>query len=297
MTLALNRKSCAVLKQATNDLINFGVRPFDILKQYKCGKIKKLDHIDLIEVAPLSASLKMYAGRLHCRKMQDLPFHPDKILTKDQIDIIRLYCVNDLDNTILLYESLQTELKLRDEMTTSYGLDLRSKSDAQIAEAVIRTSLEKRGSGKLQRPIITPGRIYHYHAPRFLKYESPLMQWVLNLVTTTPFITSDSGKVKLPEILSNTPIKIGLSTYKLGIGGLHSTEKTQAYHSDDDYIIKDVDVESYYPSSFKHFMKIRKQIYNRERIEKERLEAERKEKEAKTFLIAPGSLNKACPWF
>jgi hypothetical protein len=62
----------------------------------------------------------------------------------------------------------------------------------------------------------------------------------------------------------------------------------------------EIGVESYYPSSFKYFNKLRKQVYNRERIEKERLakeEVERREKEAKTFLITPGSLNKACPWF
>ena len=65
----------------------------------------------------------------------------------------------------------------------------------------------------------------------------------------------------------------------------------------------EIGVESYYKNSFKHFNNLRKQIFNRERIEKERLEfirqkeeAERKEKEAKTFLIAPGSLNKTCPW-
>lgn len=65
----------------------------------------------------------------------------------------------------------------------------------------------------------------------------------------------------------------------------------------------EIGVESYYKNSFKHFNNLRKQIFNRERIEKERLEfirqkeeADRKEKETKTFLIAPGSLKKDCPW-
>lgn len=61
----------------------------------------------------------------------------------------------------------------------------------------------------------------------------------------------------------------------------------------------EIGVESYYKNSFKHFNNLRKQAFNRERIEKERLELIRLEeeaREAKTFLIAPGSLNKACPW-
>ncbi|CAB4169054.1 hypothetical protein UFOVP1516_9 [uncultured Caudovirales phage] len=246
LSLALNCKPCKILKQATDDIIQLGLRTNDILKNYKCGKLK-VDHIDLIEVSPLSASLKMYAGRLHCHKMQDLPFHPDKTLNPEQIAITRLYCINDLDNTILLNDSLKTELELRYEMSNTYNVDLRSKSDAQIAEAVIRTSLQKRGSGRIQKPVMTPGRIYHYQAPRFLKFQSPLMQWVLNLITTTPFVTSEYGKVGLPEIIANAPITMGITSYKMGIGGLHSKEKSVAYKANDEYMIKDVDVESYYP--------------------------------------------------
>lgn len=246
LSLALNCKPCKVLKQATDDIIQLGLRANDILKNYKCGKLK-VDHIDLIEVAPLSASLKMYSGRLHCHKMQDLPFHPDKTLNPEQIAITRLYCVNDLDNTILLNESLKTELELRNDMSNTYKVDLRSKSDAQIAEAVIRTSLQKRGGGRIQKPVMTPGRIYHYQAPRFLKFESPLMQWVLKLITTTPFVTSEFGKVGLPEVIGNAPITMGTSSYKMGIGGLHSKEKSMSFKANDEYMIKDVDVESYYP--------------------------------------------------
>lgn len=246
LSLALNKKSCKILKQATDEIIQLGFRPNDILKNYKCSKLK-IDHIDLIEVSPLSASLKMYSGRLHCRKMQDLPFHPDKILNPNQISITRLYCINDLDNTILLHNSLKVELELRCEMIKTYEVDLRSKSDAQIAEAVIRKSLQKKGGVRIQKPVITPGRIYNYQAPSFLKYESPLMQWALKLITTTPFVTSEKGKVTLPAIIGEAPITLGTTSYKMGIGGLHSKEKTISYKANKDYIIKDVDVESYYP--------------------------------------------------
>ena len=246
LTLALNGKSCKIMKQATDEIILYNLRPNDLLKNYKCGKLKA-DHIDLIEVAPVTGSLKMYSGRLHCRKMQDLPFSPDKTLSFNQIAITRLYCINDLDNTLILYDSLKTELELRGEMSATYKLDLRSKSDAQIAEAVIRSELQKKGSGRIQRPVITPGRIYFYKAPRFLKFESPLMKWALELITTTPFVTSEKGKVGLPEIIGNAPIKIGSTSYKMGIGGLHSKEKTISFKANDEYIIKDVDVESYYP--------------------------------------------------
>jgi len=61
----------------------------------------------------------------------------------------------------------------------------------------------------------------------------------------------------------------------------------------------EIGVDSYYKNSFNHFMKLRKQVFNRERIEKERLEMIRVEEEVekkRKYLITPGSLNKDCPW-
>jgi hypothetical protein len=62
----------------------------------------------------------------------------------------------------------------------------------------------------------------------------------------------------------------------------------------------EIGVESYYKNSYNHFMKLRKQTNDKKRIEKERLERIRLEEEVvrkRKYLITPGSLNKACPWF
>jgi len=282
LTLALAGRNCAVLKQATNDLIQYGIRPYDILKNYKVKKIKKLDHIDLIEVAPLSANLKLYGGRLHCHKMQDLPFHPDKLLSPEQIAITRLYCVNDLDNTELLYNSLRTELELRDELSAKYGIDLRSKSDAQIAEAVIKSDLSKRGMGKINIPEVVPKVFFYYKAPEFIKFQH---LDILERLANNPFFIKDNGKpaacyyadfidwgdkslrlspdgewVRKPKDWVYKPIIINGTQYTMGIGGLHSVEKSISYYSNEEYTLKDVDVESYYPRTILNLKLFPKQI-------------------------------------
>src|SRR5512135_2187386 len=61
------------LKNVTNFIIKENWRTQDVEKAYHF-KMGEINHIDLIEVAPLSASLKTYGGRLHSPKMQDLPF-------------------------------------------------------------------------------------------------------------------------------------------------------------------------------------------------------------------------------
>lgn len=130
------------------------MKPWDIEREYKF-KIPKpweIDHIDLIEVAPGKASLKLYNGRLHGRRMQDLPYPPDAVLTPEQIDETYKYCGNDLDATLLLWESLSEQIKLREGMSREYGIDLRSKSDAQVAEAVIKREVKRILGRDVKRP-------------------------------------------------------------------------------------------------------------------------------------------------
>jgi hypothetical protein len=78
--LALAGKSNAQLQHATEEIILRNARPADVLRMYKVKALKS-NHIDLIEVAPLRASLKIYSGRLHCPRMQDLPFLPGTVLS------------------------------------------------------------------------------------------------------------------------------------------------------------------------------------------------------------------------
>ena len=143
--MALAGKPTALLKHATNQIILEGWRGSDVLKQYKVRTPKGIDHIDLIEVAPLRASLKIYGGRLHVPRMQDLPFHPDTVLSPEQIACVRWYNINsDLTSTAFLHECLRDHLDLRTTLSNESGIDLRSKSDAQIAEAVIAEEMTRR---------------------------------------------------------------------------------------------------------------------------------------------------------
>jgi len=245
--LALAGKPNALLKHATNQIILEGARPSDVLKQYKVKKLQ-VDHIDLIEVAPLRASLKIYGGRLHAPKMQDLPFHPETFLSEEQIAIVRWYCVNDLTNTAILHESLKEQISLRETLSAEYGVDLRSKSDAQIAESVIAQEIEKLNGCRVQRPTIEPGTRYRYRVPTFIKYESPLMNWALDIVRQADFIVSEDGNIGMPAELKELKLQIAGGIYRMGIGGLHSSEQCTAHKADDHTIIVDRDVTSYYPA-------------------------------------------------
>lgn len=248
--LALAGCNTDQIKEASDSIIVAGQRTSDVLKLFgaaETAKQTKIDHIDLIEVAPLRGSLKTYAGRLHCPKMQDLPFHPSTILSFDQMTITRWYCVNDITNTAYLRECLREHIDLRYKLSAEYKTDLRSKSDAQIAEAVIGNEIQRRTRQRPQKPKIEVGTSYKYKRPDFIKFETPLLNWMMQTVENANFVVAEHGAVELPEEIKALHLQIGSGVYRMGIGGLHSSESTQAHVTDEEFILIDKDVTSYYP--------------------------------------------------
>lgn len=246
-SMALAGCSIGSMKEATNRMI-VGKEPWrNVLRSYKV-KCIEVDHIDLIEVAPLQASLKVYGGRMHTRQMQDLPFHPDKHLSEPQKVITRYYCIaKDLPSTALLRETLDQQISLRIEMGKQYGLDLRSKSDAQIAEHVITSEVGALNGKRPGRPTIPPGTVYRYKAPAYLKFESALLDWALQVVNRAKFIVSEDGSIYTPPEIEELLLPINSSTYQMGIGGLHSTEKKTSHYEDETHELYDIDVTGFYP--------------------------------------------------
>lgn len=245
--LAIAGKSLQELKEATNRIIIEGWRGYEVLKEMKVKNLK-VNHIDLIEVAPLQASLKVYGGRLHVPRMQDLPFHPDTVLSPEQIAIVRWYNVNsDLTSTGFLYECLKEHIHLRETLSNEIGIDLRSKSDAQIAEAVISEEIFRRTRNRPEKPYIEIGTVYKYKIPSFIEYRTPMMNRMLHTIATANMIVDETGSIAMPEEIKNLKLDINGSIYRMGIGGLHSTEVKSTYSSGNDYFLLDKDVTSYYP--------------------------------------------------
>jgi len=253
LALALAGRSCEQLKFAANQIIGEQAKPWQVLKSAKVKKLN-INHIDLIEVCPLDGSLKLYGGRLHTPYMQDLPFPEDMVLTEDHITIVRHYCLKkDLTSTAFCFVNLREQIELRQAMSERYGMDLRSKSDAQIAEAVINGELQRINFAEPERPQIAPGTRYHYITPAFIRFQTPMLNRLLVQIQGWEFFVSESGYVELPVDPStgkawNLQVQIADATYTIGIGGLHSNEQVASHKADAQTQIFDRDVASYYPS-------------------------------------------------
>jgi hypothetical protein len=282
IALALMGAKNTLLKRANDDIILSRLRYWEFEERYGAAMPEFVDHIDLMEVSPGSPnhpSLKLYAGRLHSRRMQDLPFDPDQRLSDEQMAQVRSYHGNDLAVTRDFYLELRPQIELRAKMSERYGIDLRSKSDAQVAEAVIRTEIERREGRRVYKPDIVRG-MFRFTAPGYIRFANRELQALLLGIQQAPFVVGPDGVVRAPEILQGAAVVIGQGVYRIGIGGLHSSEKRAVHRSDDEYVLLDRDVTSYYPNIIlggrlypKHLGPVFLEVYNE--IYQERVAAKR----------------------
>lgn len=248
--LALNGAGAAEIKAAANRIITERLKWWDAARELGVFIPHDLDHIDLIEPNPaVMQGLKVLNGRLHGPKMQDLPYHHEAVLTHEQMDQVEAYCGNDLDATARLFAALEEPIEMRVQIGAQYGLgDIRSKSDAQVGEAIIKDQFQKITGRKPVRDSVPPGTTFQYPVPDCLRFETDYMKALLEDVRNTVFKVNKDGRVTMPKALDGRYVELGHSVYKMGIGGLHSTEANRSIHADAEHDLVDADVASQYPS-------------------------------------------------
>ena len=247
LAMALTGAECSKIKDVADAIIVGKKKYWEIYREYGLTQFE-IDHIDLIEVAPGQVGLKQYGGRLHAPTLQDLPIEPGASIAPEQRASLRAYCANDLALTEQLYRQLLPQIELRARMTREYGIDLRSKSDAQIAEAVIKQEVEARTGSKLRRAALSPDTRLTNTPPAWIEFASRPLREIYDVVREGDYRIDPLGSPLMPDTMLDATVTIGASVYRLGIGGLHSSETRAVHFADDGHILVDRDVASYYPN-------------------------------------------------
>jgi hypothetical protein len=230
------------IKRIADDIINNNVRHWMSMRKFALREVF-VDYIDLIEVAPSFVGLKAYGARMHMPLLQEMPLAHDAFLEPEQEALLLEYCHNDVDTTAELLSQLEKEVILRVEMSRRYGVDMRSKSDAQMAEQAYITSM---GLERRQNEI--PNTV-QYTPPAFLRFKNAELQALLDCVAAHTFeLNQATGHVQLPEFLGSRTVAFGGGEYQLGVGGIHSVHDKQVCHVAGDDVICDIDAASFYPS-------------------------------------------------
>jgi len=240
---ALMGHDAATLKQIATSIITNDMRSFQTYREFQIDFVD-YDHIDLKEVAPgVMISLKLYEGRMGMKTMMDMPIRHNQDVKPAQLPIIEQYCDNDLDATEALFKALETEIEMRAKMSEEYGVDLRSKSDAQVAEAIFKKRLGLRSTDKIVPEFVT------YKAPAFIKTSNlDVQQLIWELQNHRFTLNPGNGTPDDPPFLEEKRV-FGKGTYQCGVGGLHSTHDKRLYlEAGEERLLSDFDVASYYPN-------------------------------------------------
>lgn len=236
-------RSVQEVKAIANAIIEHEMQPWEVERRFGLV-IPKFDHLDLIEVSPSFVGLKSYGARMHMPWLKDLPYPHDAELDLEQCEMVDKYCENDLDTTEELFKRLEGPIKLRISMSQEYGMDMRSKSDTQMAETAF---IKRLGLGRNKARV--PATIT-YTVPGYIKFKSPhLIELTQRIGETVYNVNPKTGHVELPDFLGKEIIKLNNGTYQLGVGGIHSTHDKKVCHvANANTVVTDIDAASYYPS-------------------------------------------------
>ncbi len=218
-----------------------------------------IDSIDLMPLLPGRIGLKKVGVCLGHVRLQELPIPWDQVPSPEEQEVLRSYNRNDLAITRKLLREVQPELDLRGAMSRQYGVDLRSKGDATMAEAILLAEYARLGGTERKKDLNQRGRDLVSMDPRvriktpswwnsFSPERYPSLARVREIgerIFATPIpIVND----RVPGGFLNRILFLGDRYYQMGVGGLHSIDGPGCWVPRPDEILVDVDVASYYPN-------------------------------------------------
>ena len=193
-----------------------------------------------------STSLKWLEYSMNWKKIQDLPYKFDEVLSSDKFDDVILYCHNDVDATYEFFKKSEKMVELRfAQQAENLHLELFNKSDSSIGEMLFldmmsdKLDMEKKYLKKMQtrrdfinlKDVILP----------YIKFETDEFNSVLE------FFKEQTITEATKDALKHCLIFDGMD-YFYGLGGLHAARGNSIFQSDEDNIILSVDFASFYPN-------------------------------------------------
>ena len=240
--------TCADLYNKAMSIINsndrFGNAIWDkdiIVPQIDLFKIHHFDNM------AKSTSLKMLEFNMRSPNIEDLPYPPGTVLNNEQMDHLIEYNKHDVSETVKFLKHSEGAIKFREELTLKYSRNFMNHNDTKIGKDYFIMKLEESGvqcfTKSPRAPIQTPRPSINLADVVFpyIQFVTPEFNHILNWFKQQT-ITETKGVFKDAEV--------NLHGFKFvfGLGGIHGSQNNKIAYSDDDYVVRDCDVSSYYPS-------------------------------------------------
>jgi hypothetical protein len=197
-----------------------------------------------------STSLKLLEFNMRSQSIVDLPFEPGKPLSIDQIPTLCKYNDHDVDETVKFYAETIGQIEFRKQLSAKYSLNFLNHNDTKIGKDYFIMELErlvpgscytrvnnKRVPRQTIRPTIDLGKVIFPYITFEQEGFNRIKTWL-----ASQKITETKG------VFKDLNCEIDGFKYVFGLGGIHGSIESSTVHSDNDYVIYDWDVASYYPN-------------------------------------------------
>ena len=212
-------------------------------------KIKQLDVFKLNhwDNPAKRSSLKWIQYSMDWNNVRDMPIHHSTyITTKEEIETITSYCVNDVKSTKQIMTLSKEQIMLRKTLTEEYNINLFSASEPKISKELFLLFLsQKMGINKYDlkqmrtfRLTINVGDIILPYI-NFNRKEFKAIHDKFKTLTIDPENTKGGFKYSVTHK--------GVKT-DFGLGGVHGATSAGVYEAKDGMILMTSDVTSFYPN-------------------------------------------------
>ena len=232
---------------------------FDVFPEYRESELayKQIDLFTLNHYNNKNrmVSLKRLEFEMDLENIEEMPVHHTKInMTADERQLTRDYCKNDVMATYEFYKVTigdcehplykgNNQIELRLDIQEEFGIPCINYSDSKIGDEMIKKyyCLEK--------------KIDYSNLPKkgFFRKEVKVKHCIADYVTfITPELKAFHKRIKqmtfgLQDEFKET-INFYDNAYTFAKGGLHTENSPKIFEADDDHLIIDWDVSSYYPA-------------------------------------------------
>lgn len=197
-----------------------------------------------------STSLKMLEFNMRMGSIEDLPFEVGKPLTNNQIQVLADYMWHDIDATDRFCDESADQIRFREELSTKYDRNFLNHNDTKIGKDYFIMRLEEANPGCCYRVVDGKRKMVQTQRDMIdlaeviipcIDFGEPEFQRILNWFKAQ-VITETKGTFK------DISCTVNGFQFDFGTGGIHGSVESQIIRSDDDYVIIDLDVASYYPN-------------------------------------------------
>jgi hypothetical protein len=242
----LYRKAQAIITlQDDDDRWLHSVKPTDrIVEQIDLYKIHHFDN------KARATGLKALEFNLRMDSIEDLPFKVGTVLTRDQADVLKRYNQHDVEATRRFYHETTDMIRFREDLTIKYpGKDWLNFNDTKIGKEYFTLRLEQAGvacydfgpEGRTPRQTPRPSIALRDAILPSIRFDRPEFTRVLDWLKAQT-ITETKG------VFTDLTATVDGFTFVFGLGGIHGSLENVVVESDDEHVIVDLDVTSYYPN-------------------------------------------------